>query len=164
MIEILKFLSNKYTNKTRHNHEELKIHPLKIQFDELTHEPYVMITPISKFKLYKYPIEDLIENESVLDKLEKTSYRYIFYAYGMLKASEKNDFYTLEEILLLNKEILVKNVGSSSSETWNKEQFENSFILLDKKSLKQATEFFLSLKANTNTPKLDNSKHLKLIK
>lgn len=163
----ISFLKNKLTCNKTYSDKIFKIHPLEIKFDKDTNGPFVFITPIYKFKPHKYFIEDLIDNEIILKQLEDKSIKYIFYAYGMLRATEKNNFYILEEFLFLNKLIKVKNMQTLKYEEWDKNNFEQYYNLLDKSSLKKATEFFHSI-SKKECSQLENNlsepSSLKLIK
>ena len=143
---MLKFISKYLWTKKRIIYSKgLKVHPLEIKFDTITNAPCVTITPTTKFKPHEYQLEDLLEDNNLLNKLEDQSYKYVFYAYGMLKATEKNNIFVLVELLLLNKEIKVKNLQTLKLEEWNKEKFEKHYAFLDKKSLKISSEFFQSI-------------------
>lgn len=147
MIEIIKFILSKIRNRSSsriRDYKGLKVHPFEVKFDKHTNEPYVSITPTTKFKSHKCFLEDLIEDDILLGKLEEKSYRYVFYAYGMLRATEKNNIYILQELMLLNRQIKVKNLKTFEFEDWSKDNFESKYMLLDKKSLKLASEFFIN--------------------
>lgn len=163
------FLRRIQIKKPIASHKSLKVHPFEVKFDKKTNQPYINITPISKFKAHKYFLEDLIEDNVLLNKLEFESVKYIFYSYGILRATEKNNLYCLEEILLLNNEIKVKNLTTFDYEYWNKQKFDTNFMLLDKKSLKLSCEFFSNIKPNSSngdngTDEDSKNNHLKLIK
>ncbi len=170
MIELIKFVSSQFRARNSSpisSYKNLKVHPFEVKFDKHTNEPYVIITPATKYKSHKCFLEDLIDDDFLLSKLEEKSYRYVFYAYGMLRATEKNNIYVLQEKLLLNKQIKVKNLKTFEFEEWNRNDFENKYMLLDKKSLKSASEFFIQQsisKENIESTEIISSLKLKLVK
>ena len=164
MNDLLNYFISKFGNVNKHQ-KSMRIQPLEINVD-VNGEPYVFITPITKSKFHPYRLEDLIEDYSILNKLEDKSRDYAFYAYGMLKISEKNNFFMLKEIFFLNKEILVTNISTKTDENWNKDKFETNYALLDKKSLKKAAEFFYKMIENPGSfiNQKSTDRTLKLVK
>lgn len=144
-------------------HNELKISPLELQLDEKTNKPFVYITPVAKYMPHKYTVDQLIGNEPLLLQLDRKSIEYLYYTYGILRATEKNNLFILEEILYSTKQIRVKNLHNMMSEVWSKDKFDNDYIFLDKQSLKTATEFFCQI-LNQNGKQEKRDSHLKLVK
>ena len=147
-----------------------KLQPMEVFKDKVSERPYVIISPIGKYRPHNVFLEDLLEQKPLLEKLNFDSLCYVFHAYGILRASEHNDFYCLAEIMPFNHMIKVKNIKTLDQEEWTKEKFYTHYSLLDKKSLLTASEFFASVKdvtafnnSDTTINQMFNMK-LKLVK
>lgn len=122
-----------------------KLQPMEVFKDKSSERPYVIISPIGKYSPHNIFLEDLLEQKPLLEKLNFDSLCYVFHAYGILRASEHNDFYYLDEVMPFNHMIKVKNIKTLDQEEWTKDMFYINYSLLDKKSLLTATEFFTSI-------------------
>lgn len=122
----------------------LRLQSLELFKGHDSDKPYVIVSPLSKYRPHNVFLEELIDNENLLRKLDFDSLCYVFYAYGILKASEKNNLYSLVELLPYQTAIKVKNVKTLSIEEWDKNKFNIDYVMLDKNSLKLASCFFSS--------------------
>lgn len=121
---------------------ELRLQSMEVFKDEASERPYVFLSPIGKYQPHKIFLEDLLDQEKLLKKLDFSSVCYVFHAYGVLRASENNDIYCLTEVMPFNNIIKIKNNKTFVVEEWNKDKFDSDYMFLDKKSLRIATEFF----------------------
>ncbi|MBP9741763.1 MAG: hypothetical protein KBD37_00225 [Burkholderiales bacterium] len=121
---------------------KLRLQSMEVFKDEKSERPYVFVSPIGKYQPHKIFLEDLLDQDKLLKKLDFPSVCYVFHAYGVLRASENNDIYCLTEIMPFNNVIKVKNNKTFLIEEWDKDKFDIDYMFLDKKSLRIATEFF----------------------
>lgn len=144
----------------------LRLQTLELFKDQDSDKPYVIISPLSKYRPHNVFLEELIENKNLLRKLDFDSLCYIFYAYGILKASEKNNLYSLVELLPSQTSIKVKNIKTLTIEEWDKNKFNIDYVMLDKNSLKLASCFFSSFNNQDISHNQEPTQHryLKLVK
>jgi hypothetical protein len=147
-------------------HPSLRLQSLELFKDPSSNKPFLIISPLGKYRPHNVFLEDLINNHKILKKLEFDSLRYVFYAYGVLKASEKNNLFSLVELLPYQIAIKVKNIQTLTIEEWDKNKFNIDFAMLDKSSLKLASSFFSSFNNHNNahSQEISHHKHLKLVK
>lgn len=158
--KLINFISSKKPRYT------LKLCKKEFNIDEQG-RIYLMITPHFTYSPHKEFLEQLVTNISLLNQIEPDSRDYIFYLYGALKVSEKNDIYTLNGVDLLNKTIIVKQTTKHDTETWSYENFyqQKKYLLLDKTSILNAYIFFNDINNKLATNKSPNNfKNLILIK
>ena len=127
---------------------KFKIHSYECHLDDKTKRAYLIITPTYKHIPIKYFLDELVNDHKLLKKLEFNSLKYVFSTYGIIKSQAKNNFFTIVEILISDEKILVQNLSSLTREIWDKGIFEAKYVLLDKKSLKQASEYFATIHHN----------------
>ena len=147
-------------------HPSLRLQSLELFKDLNSNKPYVTVSPLGKYRPHNVFLEELINDHKTLKKLEFDSLRYVFYAYGVLKASEKNNLFSLVELLPYQIAIKVKNIQTLTIEEWDKNKFNIDYMMLDKNSLKLASSFFSAFNHQNSHPKQETShiKHLKLVK
>ena len=141
MIKILDKVNLRLLNKFRVDNYECHL-------DEDTKRVYLIITPVYKYIPIRIFLDDLINDNKKLTKLEFKSLQYVCSIYGVINSQAKNNFYTLTEILITDNMIRIQNLSSLDFEIWDKSYFEKNYCLLDKKSLKQVAEFFSTIHIN----------------
>jgi hypothetical protein len=127
-----------------------------------TNKVFLLLKSISRSIGTKLEIDDLINNEYVVGKLDRNSLKFLFYTAGLLEGLKQNDMYTISELDPMNPNIMiVKNVVTFNQETWDiLESYENKFYhKLDKESIVKFIELYLTCKKN-----IQHKNNLRIVK
>ena len=120
-----------------------------------TNKLFVLVKTISRSLGTKLEIEEVLNNESILEKLDKCSLKFLFYTAGLLEGLKQNDIYTISNLDPSNPQtIIVKNTITFNEENWNVYDVYNRKLYhkLDKESIIRFTEIYLSCKKNGIEP------------
>lgn len=170
MTKIIRFIGLLLRTISLPSSAKFKLEPMEVLKDEVSNEPYVILTVIGRYRPHKISLEDLLEQPTILKKLDFDSLCYVFHSYGIIRASNNNNAYSLIEIQPFNQTILVKNLQTISKEIWTIGYFEKNYFLLDKQSLYYCTQFFSTIKKSNiqDNLKISNNKgtisNLRLVK
>jgi len=125
-----------------------------------TGKVYLYLKTISRSLRTRMELDEILNNEIIVDKLDKNSLKFLFHTAGFLEGVKFNDVYTIKEIDPLNPRLFtVKNTITYKMETWNVADTYNEkhYHKLDKESLFKFAELYLkflnfaSLPQNKNT-------------
>lgn len=117
-----------------------------------TNKVFLLVKSISRSIGTKLEIDELINNQYVVNKLDRDSLKFLFYTAGLLEGLKQNDIYTISELDPLDPNvIIVKNVITFQEEIWNIfESYDKKFYhKLDKESITKFIEIYLACKKNS---------------
>lgn len=120
-----------------------------------TKKLFVRIKSISRSLGTKLEVDEVLNNQYVIERLDRDSIKFLFYTVGLLEGLKQNDIYTISKLDPSDPQtIIVKNTITFNEENWNIYDAYNDKLYhkLDKESIIKFTEIYLSCKQNCISP------------
>ena len=121
---------------------KFKVNNYECHIEDDTKRVFVLLSYKGISNPHKIYLEDLINNDQMLLKLEFQSLKYVLSIFGVISSQAKNNFFEITELLYFDGLVRVQHLETLETQIWDINHFNQHFIFLDKQSIKTASEFF----------------------
>jgi hypothetical protein len=155
LLRIIKFYRSKFSGDFNHAPKYELLLEKKLITCSKTNKLFVRIKSISRSLGTKLEVDEVLNNQYVIERLDRDSIKFLFYTVGLLEGLKQNDIYTISKLDPSDPQnIIVKNTITFNEENWNIYDAYNDKLYhkLDKESIIKFTEIYLSCKQNGILP------------